>query len=513
MQVERIKNAKRNMIFGFVNRIVSLFFPFLLRAFLIKEIGAEFLGLSSLFASILQVLNLTELGFSSAIVFCLYKPIAQNDEDTINAILNFYRKVYLIIGIFIFSAGCIISPFLKYLIKGDIPTGVNIYILFFIYLINTVLSYVLFGYKSTILGAYQRNDIISNINTVVSIFVYISQTIIILHFKNFYLYVLCNLIATFIINISVQVATKRLFPNLVCRGSISKELKLLIREKISGLMIAKLTGISRNAFDSIFLSLFLGLIETAKYNNYYLIMSSVSGLILIIFNSISAGVGNSVAIETEEKNFKDLQKFNFLYMWIAGWCSVCLLCLYQPFIQLFFGSEMLFPYSTVILFVLYFYLLRVGDILCVYSDANGLWWKSRYITISEGVCNLLLNYLLGKRFGVNGIIAGTFISLLLTTNSLGAFVTFKYYFTHQNIFEYFFKHMIYLLVSTIVAFICFFLCNLIKDVTLFTFIFRCVICLIVPNVLYVLFYFWTKTFKDALIWIKTKVLKNNKLIL
>ena len=127
--MRRTKNAMRNIIFGFINRLVLILGPFVIRTILIKKLGAEYLGLSSLFTSILQVLNLTELGFSSAVVYSMYKPIVEKDVEKICALLNFCKKVYRIIGCVILVLGIAIMPFIRNLINGSYPNDINIYIL------------------------------------------------------------------------------------------------------------------------------------------------------------------------------------------------------------------------------------------------------------------------------------------------------------------------------------------------------------------------------------------------
>lgn len=502
MKFDRIGNAERNIFFGFMNKVITLLYPFVIRTIFIKEIGAEFSGLYSLFASILQVLNLTELGFSSAIVFSMYKPIAQDDYDTLCAILNFLRKVYYIISIIIFMAGLIILPFLPKLIKGTPPVGINVYYLYLIYLFSTSFSYAFFSYKQVILTAYQRNDWLSNIASITSILVYTLQLFIIYHTHNFYLFALTSILSIIINNSLTAIITNKLFPDLVCKGVLKTEIKTDIKEKISGLMIAKVTGISRNALDSIFLSAFLGLVETAIYNNYYLIMNSVTGFMLIIYGSIVAGVGNSVATETVEKNYEDLQIFNFIYMWLSGWCSICLLCLYQPFMELVFGYNMLFPLSTVIAFCCYFYVLKTGDILSLYIEAKGLYWQQRYVALAEAAANIFLNFILGKYLGSLGIVLATTISLLLTTNSWGASIVFKNYFKNQSIYKYFTKHFIYLSTTIISGYITFIFCKRINSVSTISIIIRILICIFIPNIVYLLFYYRTSLFKKSLAFIK-----------
>ena len=122
------KNAIRNILWGLVNNFVLILIPFVNRTIIIRFLGAEFMGLDSLFTSILQMLNIAELGFSSAITFSMYKPIAENDSDTICALLNLYRKAYRIIGLIILLIGVSIIPVLPKFIKGTIPDGINLYL-------------------------------------------------------------------------------------------------------------------------------------------------------------------------------------------------------------------------------------------------------------------------------------------------------------------------------------------------------------------------------------------------
>ena len=149
MEGSRLKNTKRNIIWSYIDYAISLVFQFASRTIIVQILGVQYLGLSSLFASILNVLNMTELGFSSAVIFNLYKPIANDDTRTVNALLAFYRKIYRIVGIIILSLGLLISPFIQFLIKGDIPADINIYVLYYLYLANTVISYFVFSYRAS----------------------------------------------------------------------------------------------------------------------------------------------------------------------------------------------------------------------------------------------------------------------------------------------------------------------------------------------------------------------------
>ena len=83
MRFSRTKNTLRNIAFGSVNRVISTVLPFISRTCILYVMGVQYLGLSSLFSSILSFLSLTELGVGSAMVYSMYKPIAQDDKASI----------------------------------------------------------------------------------------------------------------------------------------------------------------------------------------------------------------------------------------------------------------------------------------------------------------------------------------------------------------------------------------------------------------------------------------------
>lgn len=341
MKIARTKNATRNMWMGMINKVVVLVLPFFVRTAFIYSLGSEYLGLNSLFSSILTVLNITELGFSSAVVFSMYEPIAKDDDDRICALLNYYRKIYRIIGTIILAGGIIIMPFLPHLINGECPDELNIYILFFIYLLNTALSYLLFAYKKSILEAFQRNDYISLNDTITTGLTNVVQLIILLAWNSiyaYYAYIVTMLAFTVINNILNSRVVAKKYPKYKCLGEIDGKDKAKIKKQVSGLMVSRICQMTRNSFDSIFVSAFIGLTMTTIYNNYYYIVNAVVGLMNVITAAMLAGIGNSLATDTQQKNYQDFTVLNFIYVWISGWAAVTMLCLYQDFMILWVGE-------------------------------------------------------------------------------------------------------------------------------------------------------------------------------
>ena len=508
MHIDRTGNAKRNIVFGVVNKVTVIILPFIVRTVMTIVIGIEYTGLSSLFTAIISVLSLAEMGLSNAIVYSMYKPIAENDFNTICALLSFYRKAYRYIGTVILVVGLLLMPFLPLLINGSYPADINLYLLYFVYLLNTVLSYFLFAYLTALVSAYQRDDIISKNNVIITFILNLSQIVVLLILHSYYVYVFLIPLFTVVNNIRIAIVSKKMFPNIRCSGVLSQQKLQDIKKRLHGLMISKLCITSRNAFDSIFISAFLGLSLTAIYNNYYYIMNAIISVLAIITTSITGGVGNSVVTENVEKNYKDMNKLNFLYMWLSGWCTICLLCLFQPFMKIWMGEALMLPTSAVILLCVYFYVLKMGDIRTVYVQVNGLWWENRFRSILEATGNLILNYILGKLWGIYGIIAATLLTLFFINFCYGSGILFKYYFKEQPIGEYFKFHIIYFIITTLLCALTYIICSFVNLGNWGTLIVRGIICCIVPNSIYVTIYRRSYIGQQSISWAK-QIVKTN----
>lgn len=267
-KIERTKNASRNIYFGVILQIYKLIIPFVMRTALIYLMGMEYVGLNSLFISVLQVLNLAELGVGSAMVYSMYKPIVEDDTVTICALMKLYRLYYRMIGLFIAVVGAIATPFIPKLIRGNVPGDLNIYILYLLNLGATVLSYWLFAYKNSILLAHQRTDIISKITLVTNSLQYIAQIILLWLFRNYYLFVIAALITQAVTNIVTACFSNKMYPMFYPEGNLPKDEVKRINQRIKDLFSAKLGTVLGISVDSIVISAFLGLTSLAVYQNY-----------------------------------------------------------------------------------------------------------------------------------------------------------------------------------------------------------------------------------------------------
>ena len=497
MKLDRVKNTKRGILFGSFNRLVGLLLPFIIQTITIRKLGMDYVGIKGLFSSILTVFSVAELGFGSAIVYAMYKPIAEDDVDTICALMGLYRKIYRLIGLVILVLGLSITPFLHTFINGTYPEEIRIEIVFLLYLANTVLSYWLFAYKASLLSAYQRTDVSSLINTITQIICSAVQIFVLVVFRNFYMFLIASILATVLNNIMVSATVDRMYPELKCRGTVARSILADIRKKVSGLLIGKISSVTRNSFDSIFMSAFLGLTQAAIYSNYYFVIAALNGFTAVIFSSLLGGVGNSIVLNSKEKNYHDMMLLNNLYLVMSGLMAALMLCLYQPFMQLWAGEDYLFPVYVMMMFPLYFYITKMGDIRCIYTEGAGLYWEDRWRNILEAVGNICLNYILGKLWGAFGIVIATLIVLFFFGFLGGTRVTFKYYFK-QGEKKYFIHEAVLLLSAAGAGALGYIVCNaLVPQVTILALVLRGLLCTVLFAAVYWLLFHRTKEYRET----------------
>lgn len=495
--MSRTQNSLRNIMFGTINRIISILFPFIVRTIFIRFLGEEYLGLNSLYSSVLQVLNLADLGFASAIVASMYKPIADGDTDKVCALMNLFRKLYKIIGTVILIIGLILTPFIDKLISGEAPSDINIYLLWILYLVNTVISYLFFAYKVSLINAHQRSDITEKIGAVCRIIISILQIIVVAVFRSLYLYVFLTIINSIIYNLWCSIECDKRYPQYKCHGDLDKNTKQFITKNVVALAIQKIGNTVSVSLDSIIISAFLGLTTVAIYGNYYYIVSAISTFVNLIYSAVTASIGNSIATETPEKNLRDLKKFFFLNTWLIGWCCICFVCLFQDFMIVWMGEDLLFGMSIVVTLVMRFYFEQIRKVVLTYKDAAGMWWADKWRPLVGCIVNLTLNIILVKTIGVAGVMLSTVISYAFVEMPWETHVLFKIYFK-QSEKSYYEEMLITTLKMIIAGVVTYYICTLINVDHIVAIVIKLLICIAFTNAIFILLNIKNDDFKSGM---------------
>jgi len=503
MKNERTKNAIRNIFFKGLFQIVNVVVPFIMRTVILHFLGVKYLGLNGLFRSILSILNLAEFGVGSAMVFSMYKPIADGDSEAICALMKLYRTCYRIIGIVILAIGLALTPFLPVLIKDEIPADVNLYILYYLSLGSTVLSYWLFAYRNSLLTAHQRSDVGSKVALVIHMIEYALKIVVLAIFRNYYLYLVLQIISQAFINIVTAMKSVQYYPQYAPRGNLSSQKVKNIVLRVRDLFTSKFAVVISDSADTLVVSSFLGLEVLAVYQNYFFVVSSLKTLIDVIFGSCLAGVGNSLVTESKEKNYYDLRKMTILFGWLMNICTAMLLCMYQPFMLIWMGKENLLTFSYVICFAVYFYFIGMNRLINMFKDASGIWKIDKWRPLVGAIVNLSLNLATVNIFGLYGVILSTVISVVFTQIPWLFHNLFKYVFPKKYLWQYarlYFSFTIITLASCLTSL---YLCSIPKLSAWPAFFVNAAISFIVPNILFLTIYGRSELFKASIRQLKS----------
>ena len=502
MKLERTRNAARNVVFDGAMEIVNMLFPFVIRSVMLHCLGTEYLGLNGLFKSLLSFLNLAELGVGSAMVFSMYKPIAEDDTPTICALLRLYRTIYRIIGLVVAATGLLLMPVLQNLIKGDLPAGMNLYVLFLMNLGNTVMTYWLFAYKSSLLQAHQRRDVISKVTLVVRVMEYTLKILILIFTHNYYLYLVVQLVCQLAVNVLTAVCASKMYPRYVPDGKLPKEKTLDIFRRVRDLFTSKLSATIFDAADTLVISAFMGLTILALYQNYYFVITALRMMLVVLLNACMAGVGNKLVMESKEENYRDLEKISLLFLWILSVSSSMLLCMYQPFIHVWMGEDNMLAVGLVLCFVVYYYSMGANKLINMFKDAAGIWRVDRWRPLTAALANLTLNLLTVRWLGLYGVLLSSVFSIVAIQIPWLFHNLFREVFPRQCMRKYIRLFCGMTVIALISCGISWFICGLFTLNVWFTLILNAVVSFLVPNICCFAVYGRNPVFRESLSQLK-----------
>ena len=441
----RSKSSAKNLVVALIGQAFGLIISFIARIIFVKFLSDEYLGLNGLFTNLLTMLSLVELGVGSALVYSLYKPLADGDNEKVKSLMDLYRKAYNIIGGVVLIIGILFIPFYRYLIS-EVPSISHLDFIYILFVLNTAISYF-YSYKRSLIICDQKRYIATIYRYVFYFLLNVFQIIVLFLTHNYILYLITQVVFTWLENICISIKADKMYPYLKDKNIKKLDKKELntISKNVRAMLFHKIGGVVVNSTDNILISKLVGLIAVGMYSNYYLITSALDTITAQFFNAITASVGNLGACTNSKKVKETFNTTFFLNYLIYGVITVCLLILFNPFIEVWLGKKYLFDFGVVLVITICFYLKGIRKTCLTFKDALGLFWQDRYKPIIESIINLVASIILGIKYGVLGIFMGTIISTVTTSLWIEPYILYKYYFK-ENIIDYLYRFIRYTLV-------------------------------------------------------------------
>ena len=443
----RTKLLLKNSFVILFSSLTFYFTDFLCRTILVHTLSMEYVGVTGLFSNILSVLSLSELGFGTVLVYSMYVPFAQNDEEKLLALTDFYKKAYLAVSLLIGSIGILLTPFLPYIIK-DCPDIPELSVYYLLYLGNTILSYS-FVYRQSLFAADQKLYITKFYTNLFRVIRTLLQVIILITTHDLFLYLVVMLPFTLFSNLFLSWKAKKAYPflNSGRHPTLEKEERKTIFKNVYAMFNHHVGATVVNSTDNLLISFFLGLKAVSRNDSYALIQMLLRSIFGTLFNSLNASVGNYHATKTEEETHTLFEALHFAGFWFYTFCTASFFLLVNPFISLVWGEKYLFSLPVVLLISINFYIYGIRQIPVTFKEALGLLYQDRYKPIIEALINLVLSVLLVKPFGIIGIFAGTFVSMVSTSLWVEPYILLHYGF-HRSTKSFWLKNIKYLLIGT-----------------------------------------------------------------
>ena len=490
----RTEKSIKNSISALSLQIITIIFNFIDRTIFIKVLGLNFLGVNGLFGNLISLLSLAELGVGTAMVYSMYKPMAEENHKKIRTLMKLYARVYKIIGIVVIIIGCSLLPLLDSLMtnKPDVPY-LNLY--FIIFVLTSSSSYF-FIYKASIFVVSQKEYIVNKNNMIFIILKFILQIIILILTGNYLIYLLVSLFTSIASNVRISYKADKNYPFIKGKEveKLSREERKSILQNISALFLHRIGNVIVNGTDNLIISKMLGVTMVGMYSNYYLIIGAINSFTNIVYNAITASIGNLNATESKEKNYMVYKNVLFSNFWLGGFCAISLIILLNPFISLWIGKEYTLNILVVLVIVVNSYFTIIRKTTLVFRNAMGLFWKDRYKPLLESVINLVVSIFLTYKFGLIGVFLGTVVSTLTTSFWIEPWVLYKYGF-NMKVRGYFKIFILYVTITIIAGILTWYLACLITGSSLVVFLYKIVICIIVPNLFFLICFYKKNEFK------------------
>ncbi len=498
--MSRLALTLKNAWIAITFHVLYVLTQFVARNIFLDYLGDDFVGTMGTIKSILQFLNLAELGIGAAVGFALYGPIFNNDKNKINEIIGYLGYLYKRIGFIVLTVAVILTFFFPTIFaNSSVEDGIILY-LFAALLTSNLISYF-FAYFLFLLEADQKNYVNNVINQTAFILKLLIQCAVLFFWQDVVLWISLEIVFSVLYVIVLRKRIAKIYPWLNFKFKTTKEIRKsngLLLQKIKQLSIHKIGNFVSNGTDNILIFTFINPESVAFVGNYQLVMNNLNTLLNKMFVGTNASVGNLVAendLKTMEKVFWEMMALRFFF---AGVLSIGLWIGFDGFITFWLGESYLLSKYILGCFIGIFFILQVRQPVDCFKQAFGLYGDT-WAPLVQSTVNLGISLVCVVKYGIIGVLFGTIVSQLIIVMLWRPYYLFKYGFKWQVIkyVKGFLSHIVYLGVTAALCAIPIGYMDFGEGPGLTSFLLK----LLVPGLIFTLVYF-------CVLWICSRGFKN-----
>lgn len=476
----RSEKVFKNGMWGSAYQIITILLGFIGRTIFIRCLGTQYLGIAGLFTNVLTIFSLTELGFSSAICFHLYRQLADGNKKEISGIMNFYKNVYRSIAVTILVLGLSLMPVLQYIVKDSVFDIQYIRLVYFIYVLKSVSTYF-FSYNFTLLQADQKNYLLTKIDIVLHVIMSIVNIVTLIVFKNYIIYLLIEICLGVVGNIVKTYRVKKEYSYLDSKAKLSLEYRRKIWRDVRNIFAGKVSTVVVTSTDNILISSIVNVTAVGLYSNYSMIITYISNFLSHFTLATQASLGNMLAQESKDYSYMVLKRLTVILYFITSFCTVSLIVLLNPFITAWIGEKYLLSFSVVLICVINFFIQIMKTPMWYSVGGLGYFKEDRNIAIYGAVSNLIVSIIAAKFLGLFGVFFGTAFSQITQWVLKTKLYCKKY--MDIKMTEYFMLVIKLIVFTVVLSIISYYVSEFVTCQNLYlSLLLKGCICLVIPNI-------------------------------
>lgn len=216
----------------------------------------------------------------------------------------------------------------------------------------------------------------------------------------------------------------------------------------------------------------------------------LASLLNLVFNGLTASIGNLNAKESKEKKVQFLYSLNLINFWVFGLAAIGIFVVSSDLVALFYGQRFVLPNNIPFVIALNFYMVGMQNAVWTYKNTMGLFRQGRYLLLLTAGINLVCSIVLGNIWGLFGILFATAISRALTNTWYDPYAVFRYGLA-EPVWPYYKRYIQFAVIEAGCAFLCFELSKLLQFNLFVNIMVKCVICVVLPSVVFfIVFHNW-----------------------
>ena len=416
----RTKKAIINLITDALPQVIILLLGIVKTKMFINILGETKLGLYQLYGQIVAYLVLVEGGIGSVLLYRLYKPVHDKDNEKINQIMSAAKKIFNVVGFLILGIGLVLSFFVIYFVKDS--TGITngyIQITFILYLLSQAIYYFSIPQRS-LFDAEQKKYIPNIVFQVVATVKAILEIVLICLGLDLVALLISLIACSVVANVIIIVLCNKKHPDL----DMKKKGDYSMLKDVKHLFVNTLASVLTNNIDILIISKFLGLEIVVIYSAYNYFVEAIKQLVDKISGATLSSIGDML-VENKQHSLKIFNEFNGLIFFLATILCVPFFFMINQFINIWYEGKIA---TTAILgalftFTLFYQIIRIP--LKVFTLSSGKFKEIKIFVIFEIIINLSLSLILVNKLGIAGVLIGTIVSLIVADFLTKPVIIFK----------------------------------------------------------------------------------------